>query len=191
MTVLSKEFYEQNTEIVAKELLGKIFVFGDISGKIVETEAYIADNDLANHSSRGKTNRNAAMFANGGILYVYKIYGIHHCINVVTETEGRGSAVLIRALQPLGGIEQMQINRNAAKIDTLCKGPANFAKAFGINLSHNFKSLLSEEIYILNSNKENDQEIVTDSRIGISKSSDLLLRFYYANCKYVSGKKIK
>jgi DNA-3-methyladenine glycosylase len=186
---LQKEFYLQRTEIVAKELLGKILVFRDLAGKIVETEAYIPENDEANHSARGKTKRNAAMHEEGGILYVYKIYGVHHCINVVTEVKDKGCAVLIRALQPLVGIDLMKKNRKKNKIEELCKGPGNVAKAFGFTTDDNYNSLLSDDLYIVDN--LDDREIVADKRIGISKAIDLPLRFYYANDPYVSGKKIK
>ena len=186
---LQKEFYLQRTEIVAKELLGKILVYGNLAGKIIETEAYIPENDEANHSARGKTKRNAAMHEEGGILYVYKIYGVHHCINVVTEEKDKGCAVLIRALQPVAGIDIMKKNRSKDKIEELCKGPGNVAKAFGFTTDDNYSSLLSDHLYVVDD--IDDREIVIDKRIGISKAVDLPLRFYFANDPYVSGKKIK
>lgn len=158
---------------------------------IVETEAYIPFGDESNHSARGKTDRNAAMHEQGGILYVYKIYGIHNCINVVTESEGVGSAVLIRAIEPIEGIDIMKKNRNTDKLTQLCKGPGNVAKAFGFTTKNNFDSLLSDNLFIFSEDNIQNMEIVEDTRIGISKAADLKLRFYYANNSYVSGKKIK
>lgn len=188
---LKKEFYLQKTESVARQLLGKIFVSGNISGRIVETEAYLPHDDYANHSASGKSLRNAAMFEEGGILYVYKIYGIHHCINIVTEKNDLGCAVLIRAIEPINGIEIMQANRGIENLDLLCKGPGNLAKAFGFNINYNFQTLLNEQIYIYDDESESTFDIITDKRIGISKSADLMLRFYLADNSFVSGKKIK
>ncbi len=189
--MLNKEFYLQDTITIARELIGATFVrkFGNefISGRIVETEAYLSTNDEASHSSRGITKRNAAMFESGGILYVYLIYGIHHCINVVTEGKEIGSAVLIRALEPITGIDTMKENRNENNILKLCKGPANLTKALGLNLTHNFSSLISDNLYIIP--KSNEVSISTSERIGINKSKDLQLRFCETGSAYVSSNK--
>ena len=189
--MLNKEFYLQDTVTIAKELIGATFVrkFGNeiISGRIVETEAYLSTNDEASHSSRGITKRNSAMFESGGILYVYLIYGIHHCINVVTESKDIGSAVLIRALEPIAGIDLMKENRNENNVLKLCKGPANLTKALGFNLIHNFSSLTTENLYILP--KMNDVSISTSERIGINKSKYLQLRFFETGSAFVSTNK--
>jgi DNA-3-methyladenine glycosylase len=109
---LSQDFFARATEKVARDLLGAVLVrrVGDtvLAGRIVETEAYLAEDDAASHSFRGRTRRNEAMFGEAGTLYVYRIYGVHHCANIVTEDAGRGAAVLLRALEPLAGIEWMQ-----------------------------------------------------------------------------------
>jgi len=190
---LDVQFYLQNTKTVAKELIGKILVhrLNDIvlSGIIVETEAYLSKNDLASHSAPGKTERNSVMFQSGGKLYVYKIYGIHHCINVVTEREGIGAAVLIRSIQPITGIEQMMKFRNTKIIENLCKGPGNVAKAFGFNLKHNGMSLLSNDLFIFSNNSIDLTDIAQTIRIGISKSKSLKLRFFLKNSNFVSGTK--
>lgn len=191
---LPKEFYLRKPETVAKELLGKLFVLktkaGEIlAGKIVETEAYLSSEDLSSHSAPGLTRRNAPMFSEGGILYVYKIYGIHHCTNIVTESEGVGSAVLIRALEPVEGIEIMKAHRKVTSVESLCKGPANLTKALNLTTNDNFRSLLSPELFVQNFEKTEDQNIITTRRIGITKSSDLPLRYYICGSKYVSGKK--
>jgi DNA-3-methyladenine glycosylase len=187
---IEQEFYLQETKFAAKNLLGKILtrVCDDavISGKIVETEAYLHEYDLASHSAPGITKRNAVMFESGGVIYVYKIYGIHHCINVVTEEQGIGAAVLIRALEPIFGIEKMIENRKTNKIDNLCKGPGNVAKAYGFDLNFNGHSFLSNDLYICHSEDKYDFEIGISKRIGITKSSDLPLRFFMKNSRYVS-----
>lgn len=182
MNILSKEFFLKAPEIVAPYLLGKEFVRIldngiKLSGIITETEAYLSESDESSHSFKGLTKRNAPMFAEGGILYVYFIYGVHHCINFVTEPEGIGSAVLIRNINPTDGIETMKINRaRNVSTDKLCCGPGNIAKAFGFGLDHNYLSICSDSCYIIDN--DINHNIKTSTRIGISKSEDLPLRFY-------------
>lgn len=190
---IKKTFYLQNTEKVAKELLGKLFIRqidGQVlSAEIVETEAYLSTGDLASHSARGKTNRNSSMFEEGGILYIYFIYGNHFCANIVTEEFGKGCAVLIRAGKPVSGIEMMKNNRGINNLHKLCAGPGNFAKSFMINKSSNLKKLyVGSEFGIFRYNDYSDNNIMVSERIGIKKSSDLLLRFYINNSEYLSRK---
>jgi len=199
---LDLSFFRRKPEIVAKELLGKIIVRKEneltLAAKIVETEAYLADGDLSCHSSVGKTQRNAPMFEAGGILYVYKIYGVHHCINFVTEKEGVGSAVLIRAAEPILGIVEMLNNRKMKKgegrkllIGDLCKGPGNLAKAFGFTGKDNFRLLNSPMLFVQNSDNSEKLKISISKRIGITKSHELMLRFDIEDSHFVSGKKAK
>lgn len=185
------EFYLINTDEIARKLLGKLLVKREennqyTAGMIVETEAYIPNGDSANHSARGKTRRNAAMHEQGGILYVYKIYGLHYCSNVVTEPHGIGSAVLLRALEPVEGIELMKSRRNCDNITELCKGPGNLSCAMGLDKSYNFASLLTDNLYIQEYKTLKNNEIKETGRIGISKAADLKLRFFIADSKYVS-----
>src|SRR3989338_10306073 len=118
---LERSFYERNTQVVAFELIGKVLIFkqGDnfLSGKIVETEAYFGANDPASHAYRGVTPRNRVMFGPAGKTYVYFTYGNHYCLNIVTEKEGVAGAVLIRALEPLGGIDMMRKNRRQINVN--------------------------------------------------------------------------
>lgn len=170
-------------------VLSKIEPDGKIlSGIIVETEAYLAKDDLASHSATGKTKRNAIMFGEGGYLYVYKIYGIHHCINIVSGENKSGEAVLIRAIEPLNGIETMIERRGTDKVHMLCKGPGNVAKAFGFTLADNGKMIGGDELTIQFNKITDEENILKSTRIGINKSKDLELRFYLKNSRFVSGK---
>jgi DNA-3-methyladenine glycosylase len=191
---LQKEFFLGETIDVARELIGKILVKKTdgreiLAARIVETEAYLNINDLASHSAPGLTKRNAPMFEEGGILYVYKIYGFHFCINFVTEQKGVGCAVLIRAGEPLSGIEIMEKNRKTDKFENLCKGPGCISQALGFNLSNNYKKLYDKDLYIQNNNDYSSIEIMSSIRVGITKSADLPFRFYLKDSKFVSGKK--
>jgi DNA-3-methyladenine glycosylase len=192
---IKKSFYLQKSEKVARDLIGKLFVRKYSNGKIlsaeiIETEAYLPENDLACHAAKRRTLRNAPMFEAGGILYVYFIYGNHFCANIVTETEGKGAAVLIRAARPIEGMDIMIENRGTDYIKKLCKGPGNFAKAFNLNKSDNFKEIwkVSNEIQILRYRDYTEEEIVTTTRIGIKENSELPLRFYLKDSEYISKK---
>jgi DNA-3-methyladenine glycosylase len=187
------EFFQQSTEIVAKQLIGKLFVRHIdakiiLAAEIIETEAYLPTNDPACHASLKKTKRNAPMFEDGGILYVYFIYGNHFCSNIVTEKKEQGAAVLIRAGRPVLGINVMQKNRGIIDEVSLCKGPGNFAKAFGLNKSHNYLLLDGSHFGIYYYNNYLDEEITQTTRIGIKKATELPLRYYLTNSKFVSKK---
>jgi DNA-3-methyladenine glycosylase len=192
---LKEEYFLQKTEFVAKDLIGKYLVkYVDnsaIAAKIVETEAYLPSRDYASHSVSGKTKRNSTMFENGGVLYVYLIYGIHFCSNIICEEAGLGCGVLLRAAEPVFGIESMKLNRGTKDIRALCKGPGNLSKAFGISLHDNGRTLVSEDFFIQNANSVPDKEIIRTKRIGIKKSSELLLRFCLRSSSYVSGNNIQ
>ena len=190
---LPLSFYQRDTALLARELPGKVIVrkIGKryLAGMIVETEAYLHENDLSAHSAVGKTERNAPMFEAGGILYVYQIYGIHHCINIVSGKAGKGCAVLIRALQPLAGIDIMAKNRNTDNEEILCKGPGNLAKAFAFTKNENYAGLNTAELFLQEFIPPNKITIKTTKRIGIKKSAELPLRFFIEGSRYVSGKK--
>jgi len=188
---LETDFFLQPTEIVAQLLLGKILIHetkqGITAGRIVETEAYLAKNDPACHAARGKTARNAAMFGPAGTAYIYLIYGIHYCFNVVTAKIGEGEAVLVRALEPLTGLDLMRKRRGQAPLEKLASGPGNLCRAMGINLTHNGHDLRQPPLYLADDGYE-AKEIITTTRIGISQAKDLPLRFYLADNPYVSRK---
>ncbi len=189
---LTEDFFIQPAEIVAKELLGTILIKKEesdtIAGVIVETEAYLHQNDMSSHSYVGLTNRNKAMFERGGILYVYRSYGIHHCINIVTEDKGIGSAVLIRAIEPIFGIDIMMRHRGISDRAKLCKGPGNLSKAFNFTIEDNFTKITTPYLFIQKNADYSNNQIFQTKRIGISKSVELELRFYLKNSIFISRK---
>jgi len=191
---LPKEFYLQKCATVAKKLLGKTLVRMQndyiYSGIIVETEAYPGKDDPASHSYKGKTKRNEAMFNIGGAAYVYFTYGNHYCFNVVTEAEGIGSAVLIRAVEPVLGIEKMKKNRSVNDIFKLTNGPGKLAKAFKIDKKLNGADLRRNVIFIMEGNT-NYNKILSSKRIGITKNTEKNFRFYLEANPFVSGKNFK
>ena len=195
---LKADFYRRELLTVAKDLLGKIFVKIDgknfLAGKIVETEAYNGDFDEAAHSFEGKTKRTEIMFEAGGYLYVYFTYGVHYCCNVVTGKKGQGTAVLIRAIEPISGQDKMIKNRFGRKLNNekeainLTSGPGKICQAFAIEKKHSGTDLTKNEIFILDSEKVGNKEIGISKRIGISKSVDLPWRFFIKNNPYLSRK---
>ncbi|WP_435354698.1 DNA-3-methyladenine glycosylase [Emticicia sp. SJ17W-69] len=189
--VLHKEFYEKHdTLTLAKQLLGCTLVHngieGQTSGIIVETEAYLKS-DPACHAYRKKSARNAPMFEGAGVSYVYLIYGLHHCFNIVSGAEGIGEAVLIRALEPTEGIELMQERRKTKDLRNLCSGPAKLVQAMGITPHFNFLSLNSDKLYCLKP-QNTDYQVITTTRIGITQGVDLPYRFYIEGNRFVSRK---
>jgi DNA-3-methyladenine glycosylase len=198
--ILQKNFYKRDVIVVAKELLGKIFLFNDkrinkkLSARIVEVEAYDGNIDEAAHTFIGKTNRNKIMFEEGGYLYVYFTYGVHFCANIVTGIKDHGTAVLLRAMEPIVGIEIFSQNRfnksqiNEKEKQNLLNGPGKICQAFNINKDQYGIDLTQNEIYLLNSPKINESEIIVTKRIGIKKSKDLPWRFYIKDNPYISKK---
>src|SRR5688500_2449263 len=188
---LPRAFYDRDTVEVARELLGGVLsheVGGEtLAGIIVETEAYGPD-DPANHAYRGATSRNAVMFGPPGNAYVYRIYGIHWCVNAVTRGEDSGEAVLIRALQPIAGIETMRRNRGLTESSDnrqLCRGPGSLCRALSITGELNGADLTRPPLTILSGDKS---EIVSveSSRIGITRAAERPWRFLIAGNSYVS-----
>ena len=200
MKKLSQEFYAHtNVVAVAKKLIGKIVVthFDGVltSGRIVETEAYVAFTDKASHAFAGKrTARNEHMYAVAGTAYVYICYGMHQMLNVVTNEKEIPDAVLIRAIEPLEGIEKMLERTGKQKLDfTLTKGPGNVAKALGIFKKHSGMHLSENSMYILEDEQDQTEFklIMASARIGIDSAGEdaaLPYRFYLKGNKYVSGK---
>jgi DNA-3-methyladenine glycosylase len=188
---LPRSFYLRPTLTVAKELLGKYLVRrrGNtrLLGKIVEVEAYLGEHDPASHAYRGKTRRNAVMFHAGGHLYVYFTYGMHFCSNVVTEREGRGCAVLLRAVEPVAGITAMQRNRRSREPIDLCSGPAKLCQAFGIRRKDNGADLCGSDIWIAEeAGNPKKLRVGTSRRIGVTDGKQHHWRFYLKNTPFIS-----
>ncbi|GAV22640.1 DNA-3-methyladenine glycosylase [Carboxydothermus pertinax] len=190
--ILPREFYAGNVLEVAKNLLncylvreysGKLLI-----GKIVETEAYHQD-DPACHAYRKKTPRNETMFGPPGHAYVYFTYGMHYCFNVVTGDVGRAEAVLIRALEPISGIEVIKALRGNKPERELLRGPAKLTQGMAIDLKLNGHDLtLGKALYITEGEPLSPEEIVTTTRIGINAGKELPYRFYIRGNKFVSKK---
>ena len=181
MRKLPREFYDRDTELVARELLGKhlVHVSGGVEriGRIVETEAYLGPHDLAAHSARGRTARTEVMFGPPGHVYVYMIYGMHFCMNVVTQREGLASAVLLRALEPVKNLE------------TRAKGPGLLCRAMHIDKRHNGQDLVSEHLYIAEPADARRFTIVKRPRVGVDYAKHWarrLLRFYIKGNAHIS-----
>ena len=167
--------YLKDTKSAAKWLLGKELSLGDCKGIIVETEAYL-QNDPSCHAYRGKTLRNAPMFDRAGTVYVYFIYGMYMCLNIVTNDVGVGEAVLIRALKPISGIPLMAERRRTEKLTNLCSGPGKLCMAFGIDRDCN-DTFLGEKIEIKDVGYKVGR-IISCPRIGIHEDKPKNLRFY-------------
>ncbi len=184
--------FRQSSDIVAKEILGKILITKinnkTTSGIIVETESYEGFDDPASHGFIGKTERNKPIFEEGGIVYVYLIYGKFFLLNIVTSVKDYPSSVFIRALEPVEGIDIMKERRKCNNIYNLTNGPAKLTTALGIDKSFNFTRLNMERIFIMDNSNKKHFEIVETTRIGISKGKELLKRFYIKGNKWVSKK---
>lgn len=203
MKKLERDFYNRDSITVAKELLGKILISKvggkTLSAKIVETEAYMGITDKAAHSyGARRTQRVEVMYGNAGFVYVFIIYGMHNCFNVVTNEIDVPQAVLVRALEPLDGLDDMAESRFKKTYGELSKqqkisisnGPGKLCKAFAIDRSFNGEDLCKNQIYIAD-NKDYDFEIVTSKRIGIDyaeEAKDYPWRFYIKGNPYVSVK---
>lgn len=200
---LQRNFYCKDTLTVAQNLLGKIIVHSingkKLSGRIVETEAYKGVTDKAAHSYGGRrTKRTEIMYGPCGFSYVYMIYGMYYCFNIVTEKEGIPEAVLIRALEPLGNLNEISLNRynrsfsslNKAKIINLTNGPGKLCKALSIGKEENKIDLCGSTLYIAEDNF-NEFTIKAAKRIGISyaqEAANYPWRFYIENSSYISAK---
>jgi len=201
---LTRGFYARETLQVAKKLLGKILVHEvngvKLKGKIVETEAYIGSIDKACHAYGGKkTPRLITLYGKPGIAYVYFIYGMYYCFNVITKEEGFPEGVLIRAIEPIDGLEVMSMLRfkktyvelTKAQVRNLTSGPSKLCIAMDINIENNKQDLCKGELYIEDSVEKEAIEIIEDKRIGIDyaeEAVDFLWRFYIVNNSWVSVK---
>jgi DNA-3-methyladenine glycosylase len=195
MTILPRGFYDRDTIEVAKDLLGKVLVrempaAGRLAVKIVETEAYVGPHDKACHASRGMTERNRVMFGEPGHAYVYFIYGMYYCLNLVTEREGYPAAVLIRAGEPLEGVDAMwALRKKAKKLRELTSGPGRLCMALAIDRSLNGADLCKQGPLYVEDGGHESIEIVSSRRIGVDYAAeyrDKPWRFYIKNSPYVS-----
>lgn len=180
MSELQTAFFERDAICVARDLVGMVFTVADVGGIIVETEAYLPD-DPASHSYRGPTPRNRAMFGEPGTAYVYRSYGIHWCMNIVCQP---GSAVLLRALEPIDGVDVMRERRGLEQARLLASGPGRLAQALGIDLSLNMQSVMSKPFAL--SPATTPAPLVEGPRIGISRAVDHPWRFGLAGSQFHS-----
>lgn len=193
--VLPRSFYDRPTLKVAKDLLGKVLVrrtaAGTAAGMIVETEAYIGEDDPACHAAPGPTRRNAPLYGPPGLAYVYLNYGIHYLVNAVTEAEGHPAAVLVRALAPVEGIALMRARRapDRRTIDeaALCRGPGNLTRALGITLSDNLRDLTDSPLTIEDRGLPRGK-VSSGPRIGIRVGIEKPWRYWIAGHRSVSGR---
>ena len=192
--VLTREFYLREANTVAPELLGKLLVHktdqGITAGMIVEVESYIGPEDKGSHAYLNKrTERTEIQYGQGGYAYIYSIYGLHFCFNVVTNKETKPEVVLVRALEPVQGIEIMRERRGTEKIRDLCNGPGKLCQAMAITKEQYGCDLCSSEIYLEPYLELNDSQIMTSPRINIDyaeECKDYMWRYFIKDNQYVS-----
>ncbi len=179
------------TAELARFLLGTVLVHdlpeGRVAGRIVETEAYLPGVDPASHAYRGPTRRNRSMFLDRGYAYVYLIYGVSYCLNVTSEGKGTGAAVLIRAVEPLEGLEVMRRRRRVERDRDLARGPGRLTQAFGIGPELDGADLCAGAALRLAAGAVPDRDVGASPRIGLTKAAELPLRFYVRGNAFVSG----
>jgi DNA-3-methyladenine glycosylase len=181
--MLTREFFSRPVHAVAPELIGVELLVAGVGGRIVETEAYDHE-DPAAHGYRGKTERNASMFGPPGHAYVYRSYGIHWCVNFVCEGEGVASAVLIRALEPTRGLDQMRRRRGLDTERLLCAGPGRLCQALAITRDHDGLPLDRPPFELVE--RSGEPELVRGPRIGITRATDLPWRYGLAGSRFLS-----
>ncbi len=183
---LAKDFYDRSVHDVARDLVGCVVRHGETAGRIVETESYHMD-EPACHAHAGVTERTQTLFGEPGHAYVYFSYGIHSLLNAVAEEEGVGAAVLIRALEPVDGVELMRRRRGLTRDEDLCSGPGKLTQALGIGLSLNGTSLVDGPIEVLTREPgSREPRVVVGERVGITKAAELPWRFCDADSRHVS-----
>lgn len=184
--LLPESFYARKSVEVAHDVLGKILVHRECAGRIIEVEAYLGLDDLAAHAAAGLTDRTRVLFGPPGRAYVYLSYGIHECLNLVAEPNGVPGCVLIRALEPLAGLDEMRARRPAAKRDEdLCSGPGKLTRAMGITRELN-GAKLTGPLSLHSPRSAPRFEMATGTRIGITKCADWPLRFWVKGNPFVS-----
>ena len=188
--ILKRSFYNRETSQVARDLLGKVVVHGPTAGIIVETEAYPGGDDLASHSARGLTNRTRVIFGPPGHAYVYFIYGMYECLNVVVCAKGVPGCVLVRALEPVAGIETMRERRPAARrLEDLASGPGKLTRALAITREQYGADLTRGALVLREPREARPIEVEVTPRVGITHCADLPLRFLIRGNRFVSPAK--
>jgi len=183
---LAKDFYARSVHEVARELIGCVVRHGETAGRIVETESYHME-EPACHAFAGVTERTHTLYGEPGRAYVYFSYGVHSLLNAVAEGEGVGAAVLIRALEPVDGVELMRQRRGLERAEDLCSGPGKLTQALGIGLSLNGTSLVDGPIELLTREPgSREPRVIAGERIGITKAVELPWRFCDADSPHVS-----
>jgi DNA-3-methyladenine glycosylase len=186
-TILPRSFYARATVQVARDLLGKVVLHGRAAGMIVETEAYPGGDDLASHSARGITDRTRVIFGPPGHAYVYFIYGMYECLNLVAEPAGTAGCVLIRALEPVAGVDLMRRRRPAARgIEDLANGPGKLTLALAITRRQYGADVTRGELVVREPADARAFEIRTTPRIGITHCAERPLRFLIEGNRFVS-----
>jgi len=189
---LKRGFYLRPTLEVARDLIGKYLVYRTggrlLSARLVEVEAYIGEDDPACHAAVGRTPRNEVMYGPGGFSYVYFIYGMYYCLNIVTEVKGFPAAVLIRGAEPVDGIEIMNLNYGRTRQVRLTNGPGKLCKAFNLTRKQNNLDLTGSNLY-LEDRHDRAARIKSSARIGIKKGVDKNWRFFDPDSSYVSVKR--
>jgi DNA-3-methyladenine glycosylase len=188
---LPVEFFDRSPELVAPELLGCVLESrvddALTSGRIVETEAYLGADDVGSHAAtRGITKRNAVMFGPPAVAYVYFTYGNHHMLNFVCEHDGVAGAVLVRALEPLDGVDMMTARRYGRPPASLCDGPGKLAAALGLDLSDNGVALGSGRLAVYSGTRLRQEEVAVSGRVGLSAGHERELRYYILGNPFVS-----
>ena len=202
LKLIPREFYDRDPRRVGRALLGKVLVRLEkktlLAGRIVEVEAYLGAGDAAAHSAAGRTARNSVLFGPPGHVYVYFIYGNHYCFNISCLPDGQAGGVLVRALEPLAGVEQMMKNRGMAAVAgdmqslrMISSGPGRLAEALGITRERdNGKDVTcADSDLVVMEDGFRPRKIATTARIGITKSAEELLRYVIAGNAFVSGKR--
>jgi DNA-3-methyladenine glycosylase len=178
---LPRRFFARDPVSLARDLLGRILFYrtdaGLIAGRIVETEAYTGEADPASHAYRGRTARNAVMFGKAGYAYVYFSYGMHYCLNITAEKPGTAGAVLLRALEPLAGVDLMRARGDSGPEARLLSGPGKIGRAFGLTLADNGRDFTRGPLGIEEGTPVDDDNVAISKRIGIARAVDFPYRF--------------
>ncbi len=192
---LATEFYRRPTRLVARDLLGKILIRcinnEFLGGMIVETEAYLGEGDAASHAAKGMTSRNRVMYGPPGRAYIYFIYGMYYCLNFVTEPAEQPAAVLIRALEPLFGIQMMQELRSVTSIRQLTSGPGKLCQALAIDRTLNNEDLTGENLFVVHGAKILPEQTGESPRLGIKVATEFHWRYYIQGNPHVSGRPLQ